>query len=395
MKRVIWLVMDSFGVGNAQDAKKFGDTGSDTFGNISKSYELNLPNLTSIGLLRSYEINNDNKTLKLKNNNKVITGSFYGSAKAMSIGKDTLSGHWEMAGVLIDFKMQFFPKEIPAFPESLMQEIINKGNIVGMLANIHASGIEVIDAYAQEHVETNKPIFYTSADSVIQIAAHEESFGLKRLHELCEVVRDITNSQGIGRVIARPFLGNSKDGFQRTKNRKDYSLRPRDESVLELAVKRDKEVIAIGKIFDIFGGHGITKKCLAYKLDGLVNETLTQMDELTQEGIIYTNFVDFDMEWGHRRDTKGYANGLEYFDIRLKEILDKLTEEDLLIITADHGCDPTYEGTDHTRENVPIFGMLKSKNIGNIGVRDTFADIATSISQHLEIPTTKLGISFL
>ncbi len=394
MKRVIWLVMDSFGIGNAKDAKTFGDEGSDTFGHIAQEYSLNIPNLTSLGLLKAYETNN-NKTLKLKNTNKEVKHCFYGAAQELSIGKDTLSGHWEMAGVLIDFEMQFYPQTLPAFSSSLMKEIIEKGKIKGMLANRHASGIEVIDTYAQEHVQSNKPIFYTSADSVIQIAAHEESFGLDNLYALCEIVREITNSQGIGRVIARPFIGNEKEGYSRTKNRKDYSLRPSGKSVLETALEQNKEVIGIGKIYDIFCGHGISKKALAYGLEGLADETLNQMKHLKNDGIIYTNFVDFDMEWGHRRDTKGYASGLEYFDTRLKEIIDQLEEEDFLIITADHGCDPTFKGTDHTRENVPVFGMLKSKDLQNIGVRSTFADMSSSIAQHLGIKATPLGKSFL
>jgi len=277
----------------------------------------------------------------------------------------------------------------------MIDEIIEKGKIEGILGDRHASGIEIIDTLASEHVKTGKPIFYTSADSVIQIAAHEDSFGLQRLHKLCEVVREITMKDGIGRVIARPFLGDEKNGFERTKNRKDYSLRPSGESILEVALKNSKEVIGIGKIYDIFGGHGIGQKRLAYGLEGLMDETLTQMSELNSDGIIYTNFVDFDMEWGHRRDVIGYAKGLEYFDKRLPELIESLKDDDLLIITADHGCDPTHKGTDHTRENVPVFGMLKNKNLDNIGIRDTFADMAATISEHLGLPNSNFGKSFL
>lgn len=394
MKRVIWLVMDSFGIGNADDADKFGDIGSDTLGNISKHFCLNIPHMTSLGLHKAYELNNA-KTLKLKNNNSTINGSFYGAAKEASVGKDTLSGHWEMAGVVMDLDMRYFEEKIPTFPQDMIDEIINKSDIEGILGNRHASGIEIIDTLASEHIKTGKPIFYTSADSVIQIAVHEETFGLQRLYKLCETVRKLTMQKGVGRVIARPFIGDEKNGFERTKNRKDYSLRPSGESVLELAIKSDKEVIGVGKIYDIFGGHGIGKKRLAYGLDGLVNETLTQMDELKHDGIIYTNFVDFDMEWGHRRDVEGYAKGLEYFDTRLSEVIDRLKDDDLLIITADHGCDPTQKGTDHTRENVPVFGMLKNKNIENIGIRNTFADMAATISEHLSLPNSTFGKSFL
>lgn len=394
MKRVIWLVMDSFGVGNAPDAKKFDDEGADTFGHIAQNYKLNIPNLCSLGLLNSYEINN-NKILELENRNTVLENAFYGAAKEKSLGKDTLSGHWEMSGTLMDVALKFYEDTIPAFPQELLDEIIEKAEIKGSLANRHVNGIEAIDSYAQEHIETNKPIFYTSADSVIQIAAHEEHFGLEELYKLCEVVREITKPLGVGRVIARPFLGNEKDGFERTKNRKDYALRPSGKSVLEIALENRKEVIGIGKIYDIFSGYGISKKVLNYKIDGLAKETLNQMKNLKSDGIIYTNFVDFDMEYGHRRDVEGYAKALEEFDLYLKEIMENLKDDDLLILTADHGCDPTYKGTDHTRENVPVFGILKNKKIGNIGIRETFADMGATISQHLEIPKPELGTSFL
>ncbi len=394
MKRVIWLVLDSFGIGNASDAKKFDDEGTDTFGHIAKNYKLDIPNLCSLGLLNAYELNN-NKTLELKNDTKLLENCFYGAAKEQSLGKDTLSGHWEMAGTLMDVALKFYEDTIPAFPQELLDEIVKKAKLKGTLANRHASGVEVINTYAKEHIESGKPIFYTSADSVIQIAAHEEHFGLQRLYEVCEIVREITKPIGVGRVIARPFLGNEKDGYARTKNRRDYALRPSGKSVLEIALENGKEVIGIGKIHDIFAGHGISKKALAYKIDGLANETLNQMKELKSDGIIYTNFVDFDMEYGHRRDTVGYAKALEEFDVKLKDIIENLKDDDLLIITADHGCDPTHTGSDHTRENVPIVGMMKSKKIGNIGIREGFADMGASIAKHLEIPKPELGISFI
>ncbi|MBL0708818.1 MAG: phosphopentomutase, partial [Sulfurimonas sp.] len=368
--------------------------GADTFGNIAKRFDLNIPNLTSLGLLKAYEINNS-KTLKLKNSNCAVKGSFYGAAKEASVGKDTLSGHWEMAGVVMDLDMRYFEEKIPVFPKKMIDEIIKQSDIDGIIGDRHASGVEIIASLGEEHVKTSKPIFYTSADSVIQIAAHEDSFGLQRLYKLCEIVRELTMQDGVGRVIARPFLGDKKSGFKRTKNRKDYALRPSGESVLELAMKSSKEVIGVGKIHDIFGGHGIGTKSLAYGLEGLMDETLVQMSKLDRDGIIYTNFVDFDMEWGHRRDVQGYAKGLDYFDTRLAEVIDELKDDDLLIITADHGCDPTYAGTDHTRENVPVFGMLKSQDIGSIGIRDTFADMAASISEHLDLPNSTFGKSFL
>ncbi|NQY20438.1 MAG: phosphopentomutase [Campylobacteraceae bacterium] len=394
MKRVIWLVMDSFGIGNASDAEKFGDKGCDTFGNIAKNHKMSLPHLSSLGLVKAYEENN-NKKISILNEQEPLKGSFYGAAKELSSGKDTLSGHWEMAGVLSDLDMTYYDKKIPVFPQDMINEIMKKGNINGILGNRHAGGIEIIDSLAQEHLNTGMPIFYTSADSVIQIAVHEEKFGLDRLYKLCEVVREVTAKYDIGRIIARPFLGNSESGFARTKNRKDYSLRATSETILEVAVKNNKEVVGIGKIYDIFGGYGVSKKCLAYGLEGLMDETLKQMNEVQSDAIIYTNFVDFDMEWGHRRDVQGYADGLEYFDTRLKEVIDSLKDDDLLIITADHGCDPTHEGSDHTRENVPVFGMLKNSNMDSIGIRNGFADMAASIEEFLELPNNKFGKSFL
>jgi len=394
MKRVIWLVMDSFGIGNASDAESFGDAGGDTLGHIAQNYELSIPHMSSLGLLKAYE-NNNAKSLHVKSQYQLNKECFYGIGKEASVGKDTLSGHWEMAGVLMDFEMKYFEEKIPTFPEELISKIIAKSDIDGIIGNRHASGVEIINTLGSEHVKTGKPIFYTSADSVIQIAAHEESFGLERLYKLCEIVREITNTYGIGRVIARPFLGDEVNGYERTKNRKDYSLRPQGKSVLEIAQENGQEVIGVGKIYDIFGGHGITQKKLAYKLEGLFDETLKQVKSLDKNGIIYTNFVDFDMEWGHRRDTEGYAKGLEYFDKRLPELLNALQDGDFLILTADHGCDPTYKGNDHTRENVPIFGLLKNAHLGDIGLRDTFADMGASIAEHLDLPSTALGKSFL
>lgn len=393
MKRVIWLVMDSFGIGNASDADKFGDNGSDTLGNIAKNYELSIPNMSSLGLLEAYKLNNK-KPLHVKVSKKPIKGSFWGIAKEISIGKDTLSGHWEMAGVAMDVDMRYFEEKIPVFPKEMIREILSRAKIEGILGDRHAGGIEIIDSLGEKHIETGFPIFYTSADSVLQIAAHEKYFGLQKLYALCEIAREVSDKYSIGRVIARPFDGEIGN-FERTKNRKDYALRPSGKSILEIAKEHQKEVIGIGKIYDIFGGAGVTKKALAYKLEGLMDETLKQINELKNDGIIYTNFVDFDMEWGHRRDTNGYAKGLEYFDKRLIEVINALQKDDFLIITADHGCDPTFKGSDHTRENVPIFGMLKSKELNEIGVRETFADIANSIATHLNLPSTKLGKSFL
>ncbi len=393
MRRVIWLVMDSFGIGNADDAEKFGDKGADTLGNIAKNYKLKIPNMSSLGLIKAYELNHK-KNLHVESKSTLAKEAYWGVLNEASAGKDTLSGHWEMAGVIMDLNMRYFENKIPVFPKEMIEEIKKKSGIKGILGNRHASGVEIISSLGEEHIKNGFPIFYTSADSVLQIAAHEEYFGLENLYKLCEIAREVSNKYNIGRVIARPFDGKKGD-FSRTKNRKDYSLRPSGKSILEIAKEHQKEVIGIGKIYDIFAGAGITKKVKAYKLDGLMNATLEQMRELEDDGIIYTNFVDFDMEWGHRRDIKGYAEGLEYFDKRVEEIINNLKDNDFLIITADHGCDPTFKGSDHTRENVPVFGILKGRSLGNIGKRETFADIANSIASFLNIPKTKLGDSFL
>ncbi len=392
-KRVIWLVMDSFGIGNAIDAKIFHDNGADTLGHIAENYNLHIPNLSSLGLLKAYELNNKKK-LPVKMEKKPIKESFWGAAKELSKGKDTLSGHWEMAGVVMDVELKYFEKKEPVFPTALTDEIKKRTGIEGILGNRHASGVEIINTLGEEHIKSGYPIFYTSADSVLQIAAHEEYFGLENLYKLCKTAREICDNYNIGRVIARPFTGKAGN-FKRTKNRRDYSLRPKGKSILEIAKEHQKEVVGIGKISDIFGGHGITKKTLAYKLEGLMDATLKEMELLKKDGIIYTNFIDFDMEWGHRRDVVGYAKGLEYFDKTVAKIIDNLQDKDLLIITADHGCDPTFRGSDHTRENVPVFGIFKNKNIGEIGIRESFADTACSIATHLDIPKPDIGKSFL
>ncbi len=399
MKRVIWLVLDSFGIGNAPDAEKFGDKGADTLGHINDAYPLSIPNMASLGLQKAYELNNG-KSIKLAGTADPIDGSFYGAAIEHSAGKDTLSGHWEMAGVTMDVAMRFFPDAKPAFPPEMIDEILTKFNetqadpISGILGDRHASGVAIINELGEEHIRTGMPIFYTSADSVIQIAAHEEHFGLERLYKLCKIARKVADKYAVGRVIARPFTGDEKHGFERTKNRRDYALRPSGKSVLEIAQDKRLETIGIGKIPDIFGGYGISQKVPAYKLNGLMDATIEQIKALDCDGIIMTNFVDFDMEWGHRRDVEGYASGLEYFDSRIPELLKLLKDDDLLILTADHGCDPTWRGSDHTRENVPVFGILKSKNLGNIGIRDGFGDMAATISEHLGIPQPKNGVSF-
>jgi len=395
MARVIWLVLDSFGVGGDRRAAEFGDEGADTLGHIAQHYPLALPNLTALGLAELYQ-NIHGKALPLiGNQEEPLTERFYGAAIEASDAKDTLSGHWEMAGVQMDVAMTYFPDSSPTFPVSMIEEILSRSDIDGILGDRHASGLEVIETLGEAHIATGKPIFYTSADSVLQIAAHERHFGLERLYRLCEIAREVCDAYGVGRVIARPFLGEERGHFARSKNRKDYAMRPSGTSVLELAVAQGREVVGIGKIHDIFGGDGISKKVSAYGLEGLMDVTLAQMDQLPEGGILMTNFVDFDMEWGHRRDVEGYAKGLVYFDSRLPELLERLQKGDMLLLTADHGCDPTWSGSDHTRELVPVFGMVKGREIGDIGIREGFADMAESVAEHVGLDSKeKFGRGF-
>ncbi len=384
MARVIWLVLDSFGVGGDEGAAAFGDAGADTLGHIAAQERLSLPHMTALGLGELYR-HIHGAYPPIEDIRPPMAGSFYGAAREASDAKDTLSGHWEMAGVQMDVAMTYFPDTCPTFPSEMIQEILSRSDIDGILGDRHASGLEVIETLGEAHIATGKPIFYTSADSVLQIAAHETHFGLERLYRLCEIAREVCNAYGVGRVIARPFLGEERGHFARSKNRKDYAMRPSGTSVFELAVAQGREVVGIGKIHDIFGGHGISKKVPAYGLEGLMDTTLAEMETLPDGGILMTNFVDFDMEWGHRRDTEGYAKGLAYFDGRVPELLEKLQEGDMLLLTADHGCDPTWPGSDHTRELVPVFGMNLDREIGGIGIRDGFADMAQGVAEHLEL----------
>ncbi len=393
MGRVILLVMDSFGLGEANDAKDFGDVGSNTFGNIAKfrvknSKPLSLPTLESLGLTLAFKEKNGELPAGFSNVESPIAS--YGHAKEISKGKDTTSGHLEMMGVPVLFDWGY----IKEFDKDLLEKIYKKNNLKGSLGLCHASGTEIIQRLGQEHIDTGKPIFYTSADSVFQIAAHEEHFGLERLYDLCKSVRKDVDDMNISRVIARPFTGNIKDGFTRTKNRHDYAMPPPAETMLDIMVKQGLTTIGIGKIPDIFSHQGISKEVVAHGLAELAEKTIEQIKTASDGSLIFTNFVDFDMEWGHRRDPLGYANGLEVFDPMLKQIIDEMADDDLMIITADHGCDPTFKGTDHTRENVPIISYCKNskpENLGELG----FADISETIADYFKIKGTGVGKSFI
>lgn len=370
-------MMDSLGVGNAVDADKFDSIGANTLGSIKKQFpNLKIPHLTALGLDSTSNI------------------SKFGVANELSVAKDTSSGHWELAGVPVFKDWGYFPKDYPSFPQSLIKEICDEAKLGGILGNKAASGTEIIEELGEEHLASGFPIFYTSADSNIQIAAHEESFGLEKLYSLCEIAFKYAKPYNIARIIARPFLGNKQGEFVRTKNRHDYSVCPPDTTVLDKLKVAGGNVIAIGKISDIYAGQGISKSVKASGLEELWDKTLAEVKSAPDNSIIFTNFVDFDMLWGHRRDISGYKIGLEYFDTRLPELDNLLGEEDYVFITADHGCDPSYKGTDHTREQVPVIMYGKKVTAENLGVRSSFADIAQTITQIMHLEKMHYGQSF-
>ncbi len=395
MKRVIILMLDSFGIGGAPDAAKFGDEGANTLGHIAAAVNgLEVPNMAALGLgTAAFEASGTKPNIIGKA--QINIGAKYGHMREISHGKDTSSGHWEMAGVPVLFEWGYFKKDYPSFPESLIKNIVRRGKISGILGNEAASGTEIIERLGEEHIKSGKPIFYTSADSVLQIAAHEKYFGLQRLYDLCQIAFEEVKPYNIARIIARPFEGEKKGEFKRTKNRHDYSVMPPAPTVLDALKNAGGNVIAIGKINDIYAGCGITEVLKASGLEELWNVTLEAVKSAPDRSIVFTNFVDFDMMWGHRRDVKGYAQGLEYFDKRLPELADILQPDDLVFITADHGCDPTYKGTDHTREQVPVLMFGLNVKAENIGRRDTYADIAQTIAAYFGLNKMPYGESFL
>ncbi len=395
MAKTIILMMDSFGVGGAKDADKFDDAGANTFLHIAQNYpNLCLPNLEALGLKESGKLASGIEApLKAAKATLTLRGK-YGCMEEISAGKDTISGHWEMAGTPVMQDFGHFPLAYPSFPDELVKRICARADIPGILGNKAASGTVIIQELGEEHIATLKPIFYTSADSNLQIAAHEEIFGLQKLYDLCQIAFEEVKPYNIGRVIARPFIGTKAGEFTRTKNRHDYAVPPFAPTVLDKAQAAGLEVVAIGKISDIYAGSGITKKVKASGLKELWDATLAETRALKTDGIVFTNFVDFDMEWGHRRNVKGYAEGLQYFDSRLPEIAPLLNDDDIVFITADHGCDPTYKGTDHTRECVPVMMFGKHTEAENIGRRKTYADIAATIAAKYGLKPFSHGTSF-
>ncbi|MDW7659842.1 MAG: phosphopentomutase [Bacillota bacterium] len=383
INRVILFVLDSVGIGGLPDAEQFGDFNVNTLGNIAKSTDdFKIPNLKKMG------IGNIEGVDAIEADPSPI-GAFGRSLEA-SNGKDTTTGHWEIAGLYIEHPFKTYPDGFPdhiikAFEEQTGRKVI---------FNKPASGTVVLDEYGEEHMKTGNPIVYTSADSVFQIAAHEEIIPLEELYKMCQIARDMLRGDDqVARVIARPFVG-TPGNFQRTSNRRDYSLKPFDKTVLDFAKEAGLEVKAVGKIVDIYDGEGITEDVHTKdNMDG-VDQTIRFMKE-DFKGILFTNLVDFDAKFGHRRDVDGYRQALEEVDARFPEMMSLMKEDDLLIVLADHGNDPAYKGSDHTREYIPIliYGDHVKKGV-DIGTRKTFADIAATISDILEILATPYGTSF-
>ncbi|EKT53631.1 phosphopentomutase [Providencia sneebia] len=407
MKRTFIMVLDSFGIGAAGDAHKFNDEGANTLGhiaeacasgkaNVGRKGPLHLPNLTALGLGKAAEESCGKFPVGLDHNADIIGA--YAYASELSSGKDTPSGHWEIAGVPVLFDWGYFENHENSFPQELLDKIVKRANIPGYLGNCHSSGTVILDQLGEEHMKTGKPIFYTSADSVFQIACHEETYGLDELYALCEIAREELTDGGynIGRVIARPFIGDKAGNFERTGNRHDLAVEPPAPTMLQkLVEEKQGEVVSIGKIADIYAHVGITKKVKATGIDALFDATVKEMKEAGDKTIVFTNFVDFDSAYGHRRDVPGYAAALELFDRRLPELMELVGEDDILILTADHGCDPTWHGTDHTREHIPVLIYGPKVKPGSLGHRETFADIGQTVANYFDLSPMDYGKSML
>lgn len=384
MSRVIWMVIDSVGIGALPDSEKFGDKGVNTLGNIVKEYNnINIPNLRKLG------IGNIDGADFIEDEIDPI-GS-YGKCAELSQGKDTTTGHWEMTGVLVETPFKTFEN---GFPKEIIDEFEARTGrkVVG---NKPASGTAILDEFGEHQIKTGDVIVYTSADSVFQIAANEEIIPLDELYKMCEIAREIMmGDNAVARVIARPFIGKKAGEFTRTSNRRDYSLNPFEPTVLDNIKESNLDVIAVGKIEDIFNGQGITEAVHTDDNMHGVDETIGYIKK-ENKGLIFTNLVDFDSKFGHRRNVNGYKEALEEFDRRIPEIIDSMKENDILIINADHGNDPTYKGTDHTREYIPllVYGKNINKNV-NLGIRDSFADIGATVTDILNVKMPKVGKSF-
>jgi phosphopentomutase len=405
MKRGILIVLDSLGVGGAPDAASFGDAGADTLGHIALSCDcgdgdksgvrrgpLRLPHMVELGLGECCRSATGDAPRALG-----LEGWRYGAAGAaaeVSTGKDSQSGHWEIAGCPVEFDWGYFPKTQPCFPRSLVQRFCERAGVEGILGNCHASGTEIIARLGDEHIRSGQPICYTSADSVFQIAAHEEHFGLERLYRLCEIARELVDPLRVGRVIARPFVTTDR-GYERTAHRRDYGVVPTATTLLHEVQRAHREVISVGKIGDLFCHDATGRELKGESNDAVFDQMLYGLSHLADGGLMMVNLVDFDTLYGHRRDPGGYAAALEHFDTRLPEFTHGLQEGDRVVITGDHGCDPTWTGSDHTRECIPVLMFGSGIERSSIGKRETFADIGATFARHLHLPSRITGHPFL
>lgn len=404
MRRAIILVMDSLGIGASADADLYGDEGANTLGHIAqqcahgladangvRTGPLKIPNLTRLGLAAAQYDSSGSELAGV--DDSIAIKAAYGYAIEKSKDKDTPSGHWEMAGVPVPFKWGTFPKTVPCFPDDLIETFIEKTGIPGILGNCHASGTEIIKSLGEKHIQTGKPICYTSADSVFQIAAHEDHFGLDRLLKISMIAKNLVNDLNITRVIARPFIGSDAKSFQRTSNRKDMTTPPIENTLLDHLTQTGGQVISVGKIADIFAGKGISKCVKGKDNMELFDVMLEQLNQAQDNTLVFVNFVDFDSHFGHRRDVIGYANALEEFDKKLPELEAIMKEGDVALITADHGCDPTFPGSDHTREHVPVLFFGSSIKTQNLGARNSFADMGQTIAKHFNLSNLPHGVA--
>ena len=397
MSRAFILLLDSFGLGATPDAAAFGDVGADTFGHIAAwaaghGKPLKLPHLERLGLAAAAKLASGVWAEGFAQRDG-FTGA-YGAARERSTGKDTQSGHWEIAGVPVEFEWGYFPRTVPSFPPELTERLQALTGVAGWLGNCHASGTEIINQHGDEHVASGKVIIYTSADSVMQIAAHEEHFGLERLYAVCEEAFKLVQPYNIGRVIARPFLGENGH-YRRTSNRHDYAVAPPSPTLLDHVKNEGGEVIALGKISDIFATQGVSRVVKGVDNMALFDRLLEVTGQAGDRSLTFVNFVDFDQSFGHRRDIAGYANALQQLDARLPEFLACMQPGDLAVITADHGCDPSWPGSDHTREHIPVLFFGPDVAPRALPVAETFSDIGATLAAHLGVAPLLHGTSLL
>ena len=401
---MLFLVLDSLGIGASPDAGRYGDAGSDTLGHIAnwcarpieeggRGRALALPQLSRLGLGSAAAVVRGASPPGL--DHPVVANACWGAMRERSTGKDTVSGHWELCGLPVVFEWGYFPDAQESFPPDLVRALAAAAQCEELLGRCRASGTDIIARLGARHLATGWPIIYTSADSVLQIAAHEERFGLERLYALCAAARKLVDPYRIGRVIARPFVGDAKGGFRRTAHRRDWATPPPAPTLLDAVRDAGGGVLAIGKIADIFAGCGISESIKADGLDALMQASTEALGRCCSGGMVFTNLVDFDQSYGHRRDIAGYASALEHFDTLLERLMPELRSDDLLVLSADHGNDPSWSGTDHTREHVPVVLHARGLTGGSVGLRDSFCDVGQSIASWLGLPPLAHGTSLL